>query len=663
MSASQVYRALSQDQINTLTDQGCSADDWSAVTVADGFNPLRVRNTHFAGRVEVGEQTGNVGCSVQKCAGLFNAWIADCTIGDNVRIANIGVHLANYNIGDNVNIENVGRMETRAGARFGNGVEVEVLNEGGGREVSLFNHLNSQFAHLLCLHRYREKLIEKLTGIADAAAESVTADRGTVGDGACICSVREIIDVNIGPNANIDAADALVNGTILSAADAPTAIGAAVQADNFIIAEGSEVSGGAVVSNTFIGQGCQIGKQFSAEGTLMFANGEGFHGEACSWFAGPYSVTHHKSTLMIAVATSFYNAGSGTNQSNHMYKLGPVHEGKMERGAKTGSFSYMMWPCRVGPFSVVLGKHTRNFDTSEFPFTTIEATSEGRCQMVPGLNLSTVGTVRDGAKWPARDRRKGAELRDRISFDVFSPFIVGRMISASRTLNALYKETDKSIETVTINGAEIRRVLLRTGQKFYRSGIEMYLLEKVVARIEAGMASGKPLADALAVSVDAASSAEWVDIGGQLMARQRLDELCAAVESGKANDMDGFFAELDRVAAHYAEDEWAWVKAAYRDYFNEDLDTINGQGAAEVGRKLLAVRTKFLRLILADAGKEFAELSQLGFGQDGAAEDAVADFAAVRGLHDDNSFIKQMNGEIEELEARIERFAGAAASA
>ena len=59
------------------------------------------------------------------------------------------------------------------------------------------------------------------------------------------------------------------------------------------------------------------------------------------YFAGPYKVTHHKSTLLIAGMFSFMNAGSGSNQSNHMYKLGPIHQGTLERGAKTTSDSYI----------------------------------------------------------------------------------------------------------------------------------------------------------------------------------------------------------------------------------------------------------------------------------------------------------------------------------
>ena len=269
--------------------------------------------------------------------------------------------------------------------------------------------------------------------------------RGRIGAGATIRSVTEMIDVHVGPAAIVNGATSLVNGSILSCPEAPTLVGPGVQADSFIIAEGARVTGGAMVAKTYVGQGTQVGRQFSAEGSLLFANCEAFHGEACSVFAGPYTVTHHKGSLLIAGLFSFYNAGSGTNQSNHMYKLGPVHEGRVERGSKTGSFSYMMWPCRVGPFCVVLGKHTRAFDTADFPFSHIEALPDGRCSLIPGFNLTTVGTVRDGAKWPTRDRRKGPVKRDRLSFDVFSPYTVGRMLRGMEILHDFQQKTDRSV--------------------------------------------------------------------------------------------------------------------------------------------------------------------------------------------------------------------------
>ena len=630
------YRSLTEAEIKALEAQGCTSDTrteagytFAGVQVAaEGFDVTQVRQTHFVGEVR---------------------------IGASVSIRN--AQIANYDIGQGARIENVGTLTATPGATFGNGVEIEVLNEGGGREVTLFNQLDSQFAHLICLHRYRPKLIEKLTAIAETQVKGAKADRGTVGAGATVCSVAEIVDVNIGEHAVVNAAAWLVNGTILSSKDAPTTVGAAVQADDFIIAEGTKVAGGAIVSSSYVGQGCQIGKQFSAEGSLFFANCEGFHGEACSVFAGPYTVTHHKSTLLIAAMFSFYNAGSGTNQSNHMYKLGPVHEGKLERGSKTGSFSYMMWPCRVGPFSVVLGKHTRNFDTAAFPFSIIEATPTGRCSMVPGLNLSTVGTVRDGAKWSARDRRRGSVKRDRISFDVFSPLTVGRMITATATLKELHKNTPKTVDSVTVNGAEIKRVLLRSGQKFYRTGIHTYLLDKVVDHAEAAMAGGATfLGDALASAPGAVYSDEWVDIGGQMMPRQRLDDLCAAIEGGQVTDLAGLNEALDRTEAAYDDDEWVWVKRAVQTVFDIDLDAVDVQGMGRIADDFLTAQGKFLKLILIDAGKEFDDVTKTGFGQDGTADDIAADFLAVRGEYESNEFVAQTQQEVEDLQVRVENF-------
>ena len=111
-----------------------------------------------------------------------------------------------------------------------------------------------------------------------------------------------------------------------------------------------------------MGQACHLGHTYSASDSLFFSNCQEENGEACAIFAGPFTVTHHKSTLLIAGMFSFMNAGSGSNQSNHMYKLGPIHQGALERGAKTTSDSYILWPARIGAFSLVMGRHVTHPD-------------------------------------------------------------------------------------------------------------------------------------------------------------------------------------------------------------------------------------------------------------------------------------------------------------
>ena len=652
------YIALTDDQIRVMQYQNCSAENWADVTVAENFNAANAVNSTFLGKVQIGSVDGKVpgAHGLAKPCGIYNSTISNCTIGNGTRIANIGVHLANYNIGDNVAIGNIGTMHTNPGATFGNGVEVDVVNEAGGREVMIFDQLSTQMAYIMCLHRYRPEVINNIKTIIKEYTESKRSDRGTVGDGAIVYSINDITDVNIGSYAVVSGSSSLFNGTILSEKDAPTLVGNDVIARNFIIGESSHVTSGAILAHTFVGQGCQIGKQYSAENCLFFANCEAFHGEGCSAFCGPYSVTHHKSTLLIAAMFSFYNAGSGSNQSNHMYKLGPVHEGKVLRGTKTGSFSYMMWPCLVGPFSVVLGKHTSTFDTSDYPFSHLDARSDGKCAMVPGLHLTTVGTVRDGAKWPKRDRRKGSVKRDIISFDVFSPYTVGKMIKASASLKELSANTDKSIDEVYVGGAVVKRLILRTGQKYYKSGIHMYLLEKVVEKAAQGLEASVAISDMFATPADAVFSKEWVDIGGQLMAQQRIVEFHDAIESGSINSVEAFNTAAQKIADSYGDDEWVWVKDAYKTVFGTDVDTMTKEDIAAVAETYLKTKSKFLKMVVIDAEKEFAELSQCGFGQDGTAEDVSTDFASVRGTYEVNSFVKDMKSTIAELETRIADF-------
>lgn len=625
--------------------------------VAEPFLADRVCDVDFAGSVSIGNLAGEVTrpAAPAKPCGIYRARIQNCTIGDHVRIANVGGHLSGYHVGSSVIIENAGVMETRQGARFGNGVEVVALNEAGGREVSLFNALSSQFAYLVCVHRYQTDVVKGLMEMARQEAADSTKDFGTIGVGAWITGVPKVVDVNVGSAATIDSAQSLVNGTVLSHPDAVTTIGEGVIAKDFIVAEGAQVGGGAIIRHTFVGQGSRVGNQFSAENALFFANCEAFHGEACSVFAGPYTVTHHKSTLLIGGMFSFYNAGSGTNQSNHRYKLGPTHEGKLERGSKTGSFAYMMWPCHVGPFSVVLGKHTRSFNTADLPFSHLEADSSGRCEVIPGHYIATVGTLRDGAKWPNRDRRTGPVLRDVLCFEVFSPLTIGRMLRGAELLNQLQESTDRSVASVNVGGAEIKRVLLRMGAKRYTAAVERYLLEQVFNRLEMRLSGGVTrLRDALATDPKAVYSQDWVDVGGQLLPRHRLDKLCRAIASGEIASIDRLQQSLVDIRAGYEEDVWLWAHRQAKASLELNLDEITADQARDCARRYCEQQQKFLRLVLLDAEREYDEGSRLGFGLDGDAQAADADFTAVRGKFEENSFVKQVTAEIESLPGRCE---------
>ncbi len=655
---SATYRPVTASEIEALGRQGCTAEDWQRVHVAEPFDVTRIVDVQFQGNIRIGLLAGTLrgATGPAKPAGIYHAQLVDCRLGHNVRIAHVRGHVANYVIGNHVLLEDVGRVESEPGARFGNGVEVESLNEAGGRAVILFEGLTAQIAYLMCVYRHDRAFSEQLSRMARTAAEAAVTQHGVIGDGARVTSATKIVNVRIGPAAIVDASLSLVNGTILSGPDAVTYVGAGVVAEDFMIAAGASVTDGATVTRTFVGEGSRIGKQFSAEGSLFFANCEAFHGEACSVFAGPYTVTHHKSSLLIGGLFSFFNAGSATNQSNHRYKLGPSHEGKLERGCKTGSSSYLMWPCRVGPFSVVLGKHTHSFDTRDLPFSHVEADASGRGSLIPGHYIATVGTLRDGRKWPSRDRRPESARRDLISFPVFSPLTVGRMINGGRQLAELEATTERATAAVNWAGVEIKRVLLRTGRKRYRAEVERYLRERIVSRLSAAwqVAPESSLRAALAAPSEAVFSQQWVDLAGLLLPSQRVEQLLAAVRSGAIADAGQLTARLADAAAGYADDEWLWVRRHAEEMLDLDLEQPDPDRLLRLVDDFAAAQEKFLQLILLDAEREFDESSRTGYGLDGDAETALRDFEAVRGEFSSNKFVQEVQRELREMRAECQ---------
>jgi len=443
----------------------------------------------------------------------------------------------------------------------------------------------------------------------------------------------------------------LKNGTIVSSKEAPACVGENVIARNFIMLSGSKLDGGALVDKCLVGQGVEIGKQFSAENSLFFANCEAFHGEAVSIFAGPYTVTHHKSSLLIAGMYSFYNAGSGTNQSNHMYKLGPVHQGILERGSKTGSFAYLLWPCRIGAFSVVMGKNLASFDTSDFPFSYINVDHE-KSVLTPGMNLFTVGTRRDSEKWPKRDKRKDPDRYDLINFDFLSPYIVQKVIDSLDILQQLYEKASQKQESVFYKGIRIKRLMLKSTRRYYEMALDIFMGNQVVKKLLKIKDHSSLDAIRKGLSVTRSISGKWIDLAGMIAPEESIQQLMSEISSGKIKSLAEIASSLEDIHGSYEDDAWNWTTGILADRFGIDVDQITAEQLQQLVDRWESMTVKLDKMILNDAAKEFDESSRIGFGIDGDAEVVRRDFEAVRGRHEENKFIVGINEEMERTEKK-----------
>lgn len=643
------YRHLSQAEIAQLEMQGCTAEDWATIQVHPQINVKYIRQVRFSGECRIGhfEKAFTMPGGIHKHSGLFHVSLHNVVVGDNCCIENIKNYIANYDIEANCFIENVDIILVDGVTRFGNGVEVSVLNETGGREVTIHDQLTAQEAYMQAMYRHRPALIEKLKKFADEIGDFRQSDRGHIGHNSVIVDTGYIKNLYIGPCCEIEGAGKLKNGSIMSREDSPVHIGYGVIAEDFIVQDGSHIEDCTTISRVYVGQACTLGHGYSASDSLFFCNCQEENGEACAIFAGPFTVTHHKSTLLIAGMFSFMNAGSGSNQSNHMYKLGPIHQGALERGAKTASDSYILWPARIGAFSLVMGRHSTNPNTSALPFSYL-IEKQGETWLAPAVNLRSVGTIRDAQKWPKRDNRPAEGRLDLVNFNLLSPYTIDKMVQGLAILEQLRSLSGATSDTYTYQSAKITHSALERGIMLYRMAIEKFLGNSLISRLEKTRKL-KPESNI--------GEGDWLDLSGLIAPHTMITQLMNDIEAGKVTTNSEMNQRLHDIHQNYYDYEWAWAYQLMLHFYDlKESDLDKNEVLVDIIKRWKQAVVGLDKMLYQDAQKEFSLSTKTGFGFDGNTSTAEADFAEVRGQFESNPFVTAVQDHIAKKSALGEKW-------
>ncbi|MBT3382694.1 MAG: DUF4954 family protein [Prolixibacteraceae bacterium] len=646
------YRNLFDEEIGQLVHQGCTSSDWNLVKVSPEFIPDNIENCKFTGHIRLSSFTTSVKLvgGITFKTGIYNAWLHNCEVGRNALIHNVRSYIANYRIEENVVIHNITTLAVDGKTSFGNGVLVGAINEGGGREIPIYDYLSTHVAYILALYRHRPKLVGSLKEMVLDYTGFVKSDIGIIGANSKILNCTTILNVKMGPVTIIDGAKKLKNGSLNSSYEAPVEIGEGVIMDDFIVSSGSKIKDATLVSKCFIGQGCILDKHYSAENSLFFANCQGFHGEACSIFAGPYTVTHHKSTLLIAGMFSFLNAGSGSNQSNHLYKLGPIHQGIMERGAKTTSDSYLLWPSRIGAFTLVMGRHYKHCDTADFPFSYL-IESKDESILVPAINLKSIGTIRDTQKWPGRDNRADSNLLDFINFNLLSPYTIHKMMNGRKKLLAIRQTSGSEAESYSYDKMKIEKRALDRGIRLYEMAIWKFLGNSIITRLQnSSVKSNKDIQNVLHPDTSFGSG-YWVDLSGMICPFEALDQLLTSIEKGEIISLEEVNSGLAVLHKNYYNYEWTWVVDALKEFYGKSIEEFTSEDVISIVEKWKTSVLGIDDYLYEDAKKEFSLVKMTGFGVDGQNGAQQEDFIQVRGEFENNTTVKAIKIHKEKKEA------------
>jgi len=341
--------------------------------------------------------------------------------------------------------------------------------------------------------------------------------------------------------------------------------------------------------------------------------------------------------LMLTALYSFMNAGSGTNFSNHMYKLGPVHQGVTERGVKTSSDSYIMWPAKIGAYTSVLGRHKGNPDISEFPFSILIETA-GESNLVPGVNLHSSGTMRDVQKWPKRDNRIDDIKLDPINFDFLSPYTLSKAIKGIEIMNILLQNMDESTPFVWYQNCKLKRSSIKKGIEFYEMAINQFIGSKLVNKItERKLETQEDITSILSPRSENGTG-DWVDMVGLFAPKSEVDKLQNEISTQKLS-LEVIQNKLNALHLNYEEYSWNWAKDILAKQYGKSVEQFDMKDIEIIIEKLKKSVTTFNDLILRDAKKEFNSISKIGFGLDGNEEQKNIDFEATRGTFEGNAFV------------------------
>ena len=591
------YRPLTSEEIEVLRSNDCWAEDWTSINVSEDFKPNFMHRVMLYGEVNIGAFNKNVEVSqgFVKHSGINNATLRNVTIGDDCLIENVGNFINNYNIGDDCYISNISTMETTEGATYGEGNLVSVLNEVGEGNVILFSDLNSQLAAFMVKHFSDKELKEKIRQLIKTDIDNKMPERGQIGNNVKIVNTKEITNCVINDFCEVNGASRLSDCTLLGSIHGNVYIGTGVIAENSIIAEGSSVINSVKIQDCFIGETCQLSNGFTASASVFFANSYMSNGEACAAFCGPFTASHHKSSLLIGGMFSFYNAGSATNFSNHAYKMGPMHWGILERGSKTASGAYLLMPATLGTYSVCFGKLMHHPDTRNLPFAYLIADGD-KMFLIPGRNITTVGLYRDIKKWPKRDLRAPENRKSIVNLDWLSPFSVGEVLKGKQILENLREVTGDNVSQYLYHEYIIPATSLHKGIKYYDIALRIYM-GAVLKRVLKRDPSITPPSTQIGLG-------DWDDLSGLLLPISEEERIINDLKDGNIETIQELIERFENIDANYREYQWTWTYKMICDYYG--ISEITLEDANRIHEDYIKARRSWIAEIKKDAEKEFA---------------------------------------------------------
>ncbi|MBR6844561.1 MAG: DUF4954 family protein [Bacteroidales bacterium] len=503
------YRLLKQEEIDTLTRLGNNCSDWTKVRVTDVFDPKLLHGNIFEGDICLGDiATGSKPCGgFQLQEGIANSTLVNVTIGNHPAIRDVHI-LSGYTIGDNAVLFNIGEMSCNGKLK-----PLEVMNENGERAILPFAGMTIGDAYMWARYRGRKVFMQKLQAFTDELLASPCGNRGHVGDCCTIMGVRTIRNVSI-----------------ISREDDPTIVDGAIALCDGVVGRGCKVEHGVIAERFLLGEHVTLEFGLRLNDTVVGDNSTLARCEVGNSIIFPAHEQHHNNSFLIAglIMGQSNIAAGGTIGSNHNSRTAD-NEISAGRGFWPGLCCSFKHSSRFASYCLLAkGDYPAELDIT-LPFALVNNnTSKDRLEVMPAYwwMYNMYAMDRNSKKFAKRDKR--VNPAQNIEFDNLAPDTAEELFHGIELLRGWMAKA---------NGGEVygnemekgkRPVLIlkpAEGMKAYEDMLVFYAMKNLTKE------------DCLQAKAPAYQT-EWLNIGGQLVAKPDMEQLIADVENDNLRNWD-----------------------------------------------------------------------------------------------------------------------------
>ena len=688
------YRKLTALEIEILVRNRNTSDEWSNILVSNEFNPELVKNSSFFGLNRIGNlETSCLSFSdLIVPIGIYNSTIISCDFGNNVSVHNVN-YMSHYILGNEVIINNVNELVTTNHAKFGNGIikkgeseEVriwmEICNENTGRKVLPFNGMTAGDAYLWTRHRADTTLQKKFIEITENQFDDKLGYYGKVGDRTVIKNCKIIKDVWIGEDAYLKGANKIKNVTINSHPEATTQIGEGcelvngiigygcrifygIKAVRFVLSDYSQLKYGARLINSFLGPNATI-SCCEVLNSLIF----------------PAHEQHHNNSFLCAATVMGQSniAAGATLGSNHNSR-GADGEVVMGRGFWPGLCVSIKHNSVFASFSL-LNKGDYNYELNiPIPFSLISNDPiKDELIIMPGywFLYNFYALARNAWKYMDRDKRKYKTPiyeYDYLAPDSVNELLTAREIIAKAVATAQLTKQKKTVFTDESKLLALGESLLNTKTKKEIDALEIvvtgfenskrkvrliksydayHMFEKIIFiyGIEAALRvtenkKGKNIISTLQQVKLSSANLTWTNIGGQLIPNKNVEGLLNKIKSGAIESWNQVHAFYETESEKYNTRKDLHALSTLEKLTKKSVNKVSTTQFVNWLDSYLEIKKDITARIHATRAKDYANPFRK------MVYESEEEMNAIVGSLKDNSFIKEQNNALSQLEIEI----------